>query len=665
MNTKLFNGLACFALSLCVCSPAGFAQDDDATTPPPAEESATSEERIPELFEFDTSGFSFDLELFQPPVVRETSNNSLYAVTIQRRAPDGLPLGTDGLMAFVRLTQTIDPIKDNGTIEDLHKATIEDAMRSINNAYGDLKHLESIPCSYEILGEVREGTRINVGYLQIGVNVYVECYSFMTESGNGVGITIKYHEPDGEEIPRDALLADQILSGLDIHAITPESNYINSLNGYPIRIPVRSSIKGSRKVNKFVTEATIAYLNGSLRFQMIEIPEGADGTRVARDQLRGYEMALGQQRDRGQIEIMWDAHSSVPAGEHAEAVLPGLMHAIRMNDQEFLSTMYAAVDDQRVIVANFSGSIEHADTLSEYARDFFKRPFSTAKPSNTLDDLGGAVFARPSGLEMERNQSGDPVYAPTHGADSYTIARVINEPTTINAALENAYPDGFTADSAEAPVTDLITLDDGREVQSLLVTGNIEDESGSKRSTSITGYLVPILESETQVLLVAVSPTQAHTAQNLVTREFLDRFEADSNSSIDLGYATLDYDDAFMSRTALKSGRDEIIVLSSAGSLMTRTIPLADDRERTMESLNPAFLIPAWVAANPSETEGESDSIEVTDTQFHGMNASMIENAQSRVIGFMFNDSYVVITAQSANESRDALDALISLISSN
>lgn len=664
MNTKLFNGLACFVWSLCVCSPS-FAQDDDAITPPPAEESAASEERIPELFEFDTSGFSFDLELFQPPVVRETSNNSLYAVTIQRRAPDGLPLGTDGLMAYVRLTQTIDPIKDNGTIEDLHKATIEDAMRSINNAYGDLKHLESIPCSYEILGEVREGTRINVGYLQIGVNVYVECYSFMTESGNGVGITIKYHEPDGEEIPRDALLADQILSGLDIHAITPESNYINSLNGYPIRIPVRSSIKGARKVNKFVTEATIAYLNGSLRFQMIEIPEGADGTLVARDQLRGYEMALGQQRDRGQIEIMWDAHSSVPAGEHAEAVLPGLMHAIRMNDQEFLSTMYAAVDDQRVIVANFSGSIEHADTLSEYARDFFKRPFSTAKASNTLDDLGGAVFVRPSGLEMERNHTGNSVYAPTLGADSYTTARVIDEPTTIDAVLTLAYPDSFTPDSTEDPVVESVAREDGREVQSLLVTGSIQDESGSKRFTSITGYLVPIPESEAQVLLVAVSPTQAHKAQTIVTREFLDRFKADTSSTVDLGYGTLDYHDAFMSRTTLKSGRDEIIALSSAGSLMIRTIPLAEGRERSMESLNPAFLIPAWVAANPSQADGESGSIEVTDTKFHDINASMIENDQSRVFGFIFDDAYVVITAQSANGSREALDTLISMISSN
>ncbi len=665
MNTKILNGFACFALSLCVCSPAGFAQDDDTTTPPTAEEGAEPAERIPELFEFDTSGFSFDFELFQSPVVRETSNNSLYAVTIQRRAPDGLPLGTDGLMAFVRLTQTIDPIKDNGTIEDLHKATIEDAMRSINNAYGDLKHLESVPCSYEILGEVREGTRINVGYLQIGVHVYVECYSFMTESGNGVGITVKYHEPDGEEIPRDALLADQILSGLDIHAITPESNYIHSLNGYPIRIPVRSSIKGAKKVNKFVTEATIAYLNGSLRFQMIEIPEGADGMRVARDQLKGYEMALGQQRDRGQIEIMWDAHSSVPAGEHAEAVLPGLTHAIRMNDQEFLSTMYAVVDDQRVIVANFSGTIEHADTLSDYARDFFKRPFSTAKPSNTLDDLGGAVFARPSGLEMQRNHSGNSVYAPTHGADSYTIARVIDEPTTIDTAMTLAYPDSFTSDSAAAPVVDTVTLDDGREVQSLLLTGSIEDDSGSKRSTSITGYLVPTPENQTQVLLVAVSPTQAHKAQTLVTREFLDRFEADSNSSVDLGYGALDYDDAFMSRTTLRSGRDEIVALSSAGNLMIRTIPLGEDRERSKESLNPAFLIPAWVAANPSETDGESDSIEVTDTKFHDINASMIENDQSRVIGFIFNDSYVLITAQSAIASDESLDALISMITSN
>ena len=333
---------------------------------------ASDELDEPQLFEFKTSGFSFDIEVPFEPVVRETTNSSIYAVTIQRRAVDGLALGTDGLMAFVRFSQTIDPLDEIGTIEELDKATMDDAIRSIRKAFGDKNRLTTAATSMEILGETREGKRIDVGLLENGTSVFVECYTFVSEDGNGIGITLKYLDPIGDEIPIDTLIADQLLSGLEVHPLTPESSYIHSLGGYPIRIPVRSMVQNAKRLNKFVSEATIAYEYGSLRFQMIEFPDGVRGAQVARDQLNGYENALNQQRDQGQLEILWDSHSAVVAGTDGSAVLPGLTHAIRMNDQEFLSTMYTAIDDGIVIVANFSGNIEHADRLSTYADQFFK-----------------------------------------------------------------------------------------------------------------------------------------------------------------------------------------------------------------------------------------------------------------------------------------------------
>jgi hypothetical protein len=167
--TQRYALLFSFILAWVLACPQVVAQDD-------ADDSAATdapEARQPEFFTFETAGFAFDFELFNEPVVRETSNSSIYAVTIQRRAGDGLALGTDGQMSFIRLSQTIYPLDEVGTIEDMRKATIDDAVLAINNAYGDVNRLNTTPASYEILGEVREGVRIDVGYLaNLGVSVY-------------------------------------------------------------------------------------------------------------------------------------------------------------------------------------------------------------------------------------------------------------------------------------------------------------------------------------------------------------------------------------------------------------------------------------------------------------------------------------------------------------
>ena len=228
--------LTSLLLALSIPASISYAQVDQGVNDSEPQDSAPVRE--PTLYEFKTTGFDFDLDLFQEPVVRESSNTSQYAVTIQRRAGDGLALGTDGLMAFVRMTQTIEPLEEEVTIEQLQKVTLDDAIRSIRNAYGELNQLETAPVTYEFLGEMRQGTRIDVGYLEIGVNVYVECYSFINDAGNGVGVIIKYHEPVDDEVSRDIILVDQLLGGLSVKPVTPDSYYNQALGEYQVRIPV-------------------------------------------------------------------------------------------------------------------------------------------------------------------------------------------------------------------------------------------------------------------------------------------------------------------------------------------------------------------------------------------------------------------------------------------
>lgn len=632
--------------------------------------------REPTLYEFTTTGFDFDLDLFQEPVVRESSNTSQYAVTIQRRAGDGLALGTDGLMAFVRMTQTIEPLDDADTAELLQQATLEDAIRSIRNAYGELNQLETTPVTYEFLGEMRQGTRIDVGYLEIGVNVYVECYSFINDAGNGVGIIIKYHEPVDDEVSRDLILVDQLLAGLSVKPISRVSYYNQTLGDYQIRIPVISSLKNAKKLNKFVTEATIAYEFGSLRFQMIEVPENVDATQVATDQLRGYEGALNQQQERGQIEILWSNHTTVPAGESGDTVLTGLTHAVRMNDQEFLSTMYTTVDDNRVVVSNFSGAIERANMLHEYASEFFHRPLSTSQSPFGTDIVGAIEVSRPRGLYLHRVTPQSVVYGASDKADLdnvysdlrssdagyYQISILDKSPSTLAEHLTELLPSDFETEEEQAPDVVLHELSDGRQAEHLTFQGSVTDTDGNRVNVHVSGYLVPLSDTGTRVLVSAVSPSESHRASTITAESLLERITSTLTPGITkLSFATLKYNpaDTSVTRVHLPDTSHETRVMSELGSMTIRV-----DKDLS-DGIAGSDLIHATKSILNHE-DLELDTLEVQDVDFHGHSAQQIKSVQDDqsyiAIGFPIEDAFVVIVVESDAAESNAIDSLLSLL---
>ena len=675
-----------FLLSVFTLSSVSNAAQPDAVSETHAHESS-GELDEPQLFEFKTSGFSFDIEVPFEPVVRESTNSSIYAVTIQRRAVDGLALGTDGLMAFVRFSQTIDPLDEIGTIEELDKATMDDAIRSIRKAFGEKNRLTTSATSMEILGKTREGKRIDVGLLENGTSVFVECYTFVSEDGNGIGITLKYLDPIGDEIPIDTLIADQLLSGLEVHKLTPESSYIHSLGGYPIRIPVRSKVQSAKRLNKFVSEATIAYEYGSLRFQMIEFPEGVRGAQVARDQLNGYENALNQQHDQGQLEILWDSHSAVVAGTDGSAVLPGLTHAIRMNDQEFLSTMYTAIDDGIVIVANFSGNIEHADRLSTYADQFFKRPIASANSAYGTDFLAGLTLSRPMGLSVYRSESDDFIYSTMNDTDwagvsvspatansGYTRIRVLDgSDLSIEELIPSMFPSGFTQSNNDQLETGTYILEDGREAQQLSVLGAMSDGMGEEAAIRVTSYLFGFPDSDQKVLVSSISYDQTHTAQTLVTQNLIERLETDEHGgSIDLPFGSLSYDheNIFVSRSNPRGVRDELRISKGEDSMTIKVLPIENDDSQSDDELATTHLIPAWVAGTQTNGTMNNDSIEITQHEFLGDEASMIDlgvgedGSRTRAIGLRTQDSYTTIVIRITDGDESKINQLLSLIES-
>lgn len=667
------------ALLTGVATPS-FAQDNEGAGG--SEPQDASPAREPTLYDFDTTGFTFDLDLFQEPVVRESSNTSQYAVTVQRRAGDGLALGTDGLMAFVRMTQTIEPLDQDVTVELLQQATLEEAIRSIRNAYGELNQLETTPVTYEFLGEIRNGIRIDVGYLEVGVNVYVECYSLITESGNGMGIILKYHEPVDDLVSRDVALVDQLLSGLEVKPISRDSYYDQMLGDYQVRIPVISSLKNAKKLNRFVTEATIAYEFGSLRFQMIEIPENVDGQRIVADQLRGYEQALNQQRDRNQIEILWSNETTVPAGESGDALLSGLTHAVRMNDQEFLSTMYATLDGNRVVISNFSGAIERADTLHEYAYEFFKRPLSSAKSPYGIDTLGPVEFSRPQGLSLHRADLNSYVYAGSNtddlseiyasltntGSGYYQLTILDQEASSMMEILEAKLPNGVHSDTKEGePQTTLHELADSRQAQTMTLSGHIDGPEGQRVEIRASGYLFTLPNSDTQVLWSAVSHGESHRAYTLASESMIDRLSASQTpGEANLSFATLTYNpsDTHVSRLQTDGSTQETHVNTPVGDMTIRVVKDTNDTdisEHITQTMKSALDL----------DELDVDSVELSESEYNGRSASVVEfdhpenERRTKAIGFVEDDMHVIIVVSISSTDPKALSNMLSMLSMN
>ncbi|MHA7812760.1 MAG: hypothetical protein ACX94C_05135 [Phycisphaerales bacterium] len=659
---------------------AGLAEAQENTAPQPdAEADQPVEQDLPapepQLFEFETAGFSFNLEVPYEPVIRESTNASIYAVTVQRRAGDGLALGTDGRMAFVRLTQTIDTIETTGTIEQFLGATVSDAFRSIENAYGELSRQVTTDCSLEILGKQRQGKRIDVGMLPNGTHAYVECYAFELEDGTGVGVTLKIHDPVGDEIPNDLRLTDELLLSLDVSLLEPETPYFQSFNGYPIHIPVRSSIREAKRVNPFVTSGTVACEYGSLRLQVIELQADANASDAADFQIQSFSQAITQQQDRGEIEVLWSGEMDLPAGDDGNSVLAGRAFLIRMGEQEFFSTMHAAVDDGKVLIANVSGASGYRDQLIGYAATFFDRPLASAKTPRGTDRVSGYTITMPQGLHT------------LVGRDSHSLSELI---LTTSSEMEWADARIAITEKHAAYTHVALNMDETQsleQMQAQVLLGLFGEEAtnaaqhGSSSADTqnqprhlsakvsadlhVKSYAVDV-EGQT-ILVSTVAPPRLMPAHDRVTRLLIGRIHQDSSSGqIELPFGTLTYnpEQALISRTNPSGVRDSFRVQSGTGALEILIQPLGEDAD---ESPYLRHLRPAWGAhAAQSSDKGFPANIEELD-QVHvaGQHARQIditsgEEAFTRIIGFEHGDTFVTLVASGQDQAE--ADNLLSMI---
>lgn len=702
----------------------GMAVAQDAE-PAPVEAGASDAEPVdvpePQIFEFHTAGFEFSFAVPYEPVVRESSNSSIYAVSIQRRAADGLALSTDGAMPFVRLTQTIDALSTVGTADQLLNATVTDALKAIKSAYGDDHEMKFADCSTEILGEERHGKRITIGVLPNGVTAYAECYAIELENGTGVGITLKMHEPLGDEVASDVLLATEIVSSLEINDLEPSTTYFYSMAGYPIALPVRSRIEQTRKVNSYVFESNIALEKGTLRVQLINVPQGYDPKETAGDQITGYSRTLEQQRDQGQLKLEWSSPTTLPGGAQSEGVVRGKCFVLTANGNRYYNAIYSAVDGNIVIAANFTGNIDYAADLSNNAEDFFNRPiselnrpvFPVSYSGHQLDLSMDMMFApMPAEAGMPQDEyfvsvSGGVTPRTVLGAPvrhrGYTHIKLMYPGDQLS--LEDAhrglceresgrFSTGSGANALPEPTASEVTLEDGRAVRSLLsaielpLSDELRAELGTESATvTIRSYLLEGDEHLPGQVVSTIAGAVVFHDLDATTRSLLGRFGAMPQKGVELAFGQLElipYGSFVRAQPlGMRSGIVQSTRLTAGGDTVSIVTYGDDARHSTLSKrlLAEQYLRPAWDSvtyANERELYPvESNGLD--EVELGGHHGLMFQRELDmptdtdgvvrtnpeivRVVGLAHGDSYSVITIRQYGEhDPERVDQLMGLI---
>lgn len=677
----------------------------------------------PQLFEFEMAGFSLEVMAPYEPVIRESSDGSVYAITYQRRAADGGAFDTDGKMAFLRLTQTIAPLAESGTVEALMDSIIREAVQSLDNAYGKRRDRRFTDCSLEILGGLREGKRIDAGMLPDGAIVYAECYAFEDKHGNGIGVTIKLREPVGEALPEDALLAEELLIGLQIKDLEPDSQYFFSFAGYPLRLPVGSMVQNMRQVNQFVYEATIGYPRANARVQLIKVPPEYNLKQTAADQLSGYAGTLEQQSKQGQLSLKRSARSYILAGEEGKGVVEGMSFALNTSNTDFYNTMHTVVDQGVIVAVSFTGAETDADIVTQYVADFFARPLGSIDQGTLTSVFDGYALELPNALSFVANDKGGEqdqfivspsqsqvwqrlVESPLTGDHGHT--RILGERPGSAMTLGSAHRllceqelnrlgdvNSPTASLEAASVESTIVLEDGRTIPAL--TSTLTPVIGAEaikthgieaaHEITITSYGLPADAGQAVLVVSTVASTSMYAEADLITRMVLDQIEpmeTPGRVSLSFGVLELPPFGASVSEMASRDydSFDEDVLLTLGRDTVRIRTTRDDPRHEVLSSrlLGEQYLPTVWrsVTSGDEQERFPKDAGAFASVAFAGQTAAMFESQLAatgtitgtgrmeakfvRVFGFAHGEKYTsVVIQQDGEKDADRLDWIMSL----
>ncbi len=355
----MFINRLCILVALIVCSTARAQSETNAAS---------------ELAPKSTFGSGFDIQydgVFDPTIT-ESSNSTIYGMSVFRNTPDSI-YAHDAKMPMLKLTQTVSPLNLVGTVNQLFEATVSDALGAINVLQGGSapETASGIDCTRSISGVVRSGKRFEIKI--DGLAGFAECYSFETESGKGVGVTLKYlSEPNPVTSINESEQVDDILEDLQVTQLTSESTYIYNLADYPAVLPVQSSIQSAKQLSTHAVELAVQMRNTELTLQLINVPQEFSTYITMTDQVDAYKKSIEEQESSGALTMKWSGQTHIAVGDDLSDVVKGDVFLYRINDQNYYNTLYTQLDGNLIVLANFISRDDNSNSVHKAAKSLFK-----------------------------------------------------------------------------------------------------------------------------------------------------------------------------------------------------------------------------------------------------------------------------------------------------
>ncbi len=307
---------------------------------------------------------------------RENANGVMYGVDISRADPAD-PHRYADVTPLARFSQTIGPVAQMGTIDDLLAAVVTDAQRvmrgsGLNDSFG-----EAAPCSREIMGERRTGKRFDAVLSHDPlmspepIRGHVECYAFGM-GDKGVSVFIRVAESDERAREDDARDLAALLAGVGFKPVSPVSPYTYDLGGYPIGLPVGSRVMSVEQPNDSTMTARVTLDSVSLSVMLMRLPEQyAPEEGFARvegsyeDQIRASIA-----RSKGTLRLLWKSGSAIPAGRDHEGLIDAPVYMLASKGGRVYSAFYKNMEGGMLLSGVFTASPANADKLHADARVF-------------------------------------------------------------------------------------------------------------------------------------------------------------------------------------------------------------------------------------------------------------------------------------------------------
>ena len=662
------------------------------------------------------------------PVINEHSNGVLYSVSYTRKNTDNTVLEDDQVLPFVQIRQTVIKIGDDKLkLETLILNAESDAYKMALQTHMAVVDTPWVDCTRMIQGVERTGKSLDATLIQSNpetgkpaIGGRIEVYGFTDDNGKGIAIMLKVRTEDDTQSRMDEVLAESLLDSLVVIPIDQYTPYIYELAGYPISMPVGSSLSNLSQESEHVISGDIGMYELNGQFQLVMVPENYSVSDTAKDIEKRFYASMAEQETLGNLTTIWNSQSMFPVGTGAAAQNIFPVNIFKIKDGSYLyNQQHVMVDGQYIITVTLNSPASGTKNLHNYAKAFYaksKADFSWKTPQFSTQYAPGFELKLPSGYRNWRtNRDGllhSMLISPFYSADSeelldnaiehkpYTQITFFRADAGMN--LESAhravcqqvrdqhqdreqFPDDEPFD--EEAMERSIDLPDGTKMDAIWNYFMPKDNNHNDvelglqyENINVTSVMIPVDDGHTMAVVSSISNELMHVDALATTAHIIDWLEPTQTvGDVELSFGTLTYNPWIVkayssSDTFDKSHSTRMTVGSDLIIIKTMQIE-QDDLSRSTQNLAKIFLKSAFRRSAYENEYGlyPSDSSKLEKISIAGHKGKMIEemltipkeattwqrraDSNLRVYGFRHGDQYTTITmSQESDFDSDRFD---------